>query len=378
MSSTDDTVPLANPRRPTVVPWRIGMLIDWAHATQPMIDFVDAAKLAIEQAHTAGLIDRPVEWVERKVYGGPNAATLDVLEAFRDLVYHQKVLGIIGPSLPDDLAACAPDFDKAGVPVLSLGGTLSLSSPYLFQLPNGSYVDEIRMIVNHAKAQGLRSIALIRDLSMMGEEYSATFSLAMREAGLRIAGTFGINPGPSMDELRQAIRTMQATGAEALMSITVSVHRHLVAALAETDWKPARLMVCNFVAAIPDFDGPEAFEGWIGVDQFDESNPVFASLVDDFATRYGRRSEHTYLAIGYDIGRTLARGLAMMTPSTPDGLRAGLEKVRLLRAAAGRPGSVISFAKNQRRGYSGNYLVKRTVDGGINRVIGGLLDEIGA
>jgi len=362
--------PMANPRRPSIVPWRIGMLLDWAYATQPVIDCADAVTLALEQAHASGQIDRAVELVVRKVYGGPNAATLDVLEAFRDLVYNQKVLGVIGPQLPDDMAACAPDFDRAGVPVISMGGTLSLSSPYLFQLPNGSYVDEIRMIVNHAKAAGHQSIAAIRDLSMMGEEYLSTFNLAMREAGMRIAGTYGINPSPSQNELRDAVRTMQATGADALMSISVSVHRHLVAAMKELGWHPAKFMVCNFVAAIPDFDGPEAFEGWVGVDQFDESNPVFARMVDDFELRYGRRGGHTYMAIGYDIGRALARGLSMMAPSTPDGLRAGLEKVRLLPAAAGAPGTVISFAKNQRRGYNGDYLVRRTVENGVNKVIG--------
>ena len=376
--TTDSNKPLTNPRRPSIVPWRIGMLLDWAHATQPMIDCADAVTLALEQAHAARQIDRSVELVVRKVYGGPNAATLDVLEAFRDLVYNQKILGIIGPQLPDDMTACAPDFDKAGVPVLSMGGTLSLSSPYLFQLPNGSYVDEIRMIVNHAKAAGHKSIAVIRDLSMMGEEYLATFNLAMREAGLRIAGAYGISPSPSLDELRDAVRAMESTRADALMSISVSVHRHLVAAMKEVGWNPAKLMVCNFVAAIPDFDGPEAFEGWVGVDQFDESNPVFRRMVDAFEKRYGRRGGHTYMAIGYDIGRTLARGLSMMAPSTPDGLRAGLEKVRLLPAAAGAPDTAISFAKNQRRGYNGDYLVRRTVENGVNKVIGGMRVDTGA
>jgi branched-chain amino acid transport system substrate-binding protein len=375
--TTDGAKPLGNPRRPTIVPWRIGLLLDWAYATQPMIDCADAVSLALEQAYATGQIDRNVELVGRKVYGGPNAATLDVVEAFRDLAYNQKVLGVIGPQLPDDMAACAPDFDRAGVPVLSMGGTLSLSSPYLFQLPNGSYVDEIRMIVNHAKAAGHKSIAVIRDLSMMGEEYLATFNLAMREAGVRIAGAYGINPSPSRDELRDAVRAMEATRADALLSISVSVHCHLVAAMKEVGWNPAKLMVCNFVAAIPDFDGPEAFEGWVGVDQFDEGNPVFAKLVDDFEARYGRRGGHTYMAIGYDIGRTLARGLSMMAPSTPDGLRAGLEKVRLLPAAAGAPGTVISFAKNQRRGYNGDYLVRRTVRNGINKVIGGMWVDTG-
>ncbi|HEX2477473.1 MAG TPA: ABC transporter substrate-binding protein, partial [Lacipirellulaceae bacterium] len=211
--------------------------------------------------------------------------------------------------------------------------------------------------------------------TMMGEEYNATFTLAMREAGLRIAGTYGINASPSMEELRVAVQAMQTTGADTLMVITVAIHRYLVAAMQEVGWNPAKLMVCNFVAAIPEFDGPDAFEGWVGVDQFDEGNPVFQRMVNDFTARFGRRNGHTYMAIGYDIGRTLARGLAMMAPSTPDGLRAGLERVRLLPAAAGARGTVISFAKNQRRGYSGDYLVRRTVQDGVSKVIGGMLPD---
>lgn len=228
------------------------------------------------------------------------------------------------------------------------------------------------MVINHARAQGHQRIALIRDQSMMGEEYAATFSLAKREAGLEIATIRGIRPSPNQDELVDAISAAAATNADALLVITVAVHRHFVAALDRVGWKPARYMVCNMVGSIPGFDGPSAFEGWVGIQQYHEDNPVFRRLVERFERRYGRRLGHDYQAIGYDIGRTLARALSMMAPSTPEGLRDALEKVRMLPASAGAPGTMVSFAKNDRRGYKGDYLVYRTVERGVNRALGGL------
>lgn len=377
MAEQTEAIPASNPRRPATVPWRIGMLLDWAYMTQPLIDYRDALVLALEEAHATGVIDRSVEFVVRTVYGGPNASALDVLAAFRELAYQERVHAILGPTLPDDMMACRHEFDRAMVPVLSFGATLSVSSPFLFQLPNGTYVDEIRMIVNYARAQGQRSVALIRDSSMMGEEYSTTFVQAMREAGLRVAGVSSIRPSPTPEELQSAAQSARDAGADALLLISVAIHRNFVDALNRIAWQPCKLMVCNFVAAIPGFDGPSAFEGWVGIDQFDEKNPVFAGMVAAFERRFGRRAAHTYQALGYDIGRALARGLSMMAPSTPEGLRDALEKVRMLPAAAGGPGTVISWAKNDRRGYKGNYLVYRTVVDGVSKVIGRLDEFLG-
>jgi ABC-type branched-subunit amino acid transport system substrate-binding protein len=376
MAEKADTTPTSNPRRPTTVPWRIGMLIDWAYATQPMIDYADAVTLAFEEAQGAGIIDRSVELVVRKVYGGPNASALEVLAAFRDLAYEQRVHAIIGPTLPDDMMACRHEFDRAMVPVLSFGGTLNISSPFLFQLPNGTYVDEIRMIVNYARSKVYRSIALLRDATMMGEEYTSTFTQAMRESGLRVATIRSIRPSPSQAEIVEATEAARDSKADALLVISVAVHRHFAEALERSAWTPAKLMVCNFVAAIPGFDGPGAFEGWVGIDQFDEANPVFTAMIAAFERRFGRRAAHTYQAIGYDIGRTLARGLSMMAPSTPEGLRDALEKVPMLPAAAGGRGTVISLAKNDRRGYKGGYLVYRTVQDGMSRCVGALTDYV--
>lgn len=371
-----EATPLANPRRPSLVPWKVGLLIDWAFATDPIKDYADAITLAFEEARAQALIDRDVELVVRKVYGGPNASAHDVLAAFRELAYEGRVHAIIGPTLPDDMMMCRHEIDRAQVPIVSFGGTLGISSPWLFQLPNGTYVDEIRMIVNHARAAGHTSIALLRDMSMMGDEYAATFQLAAREAGIRVAAVQAIRPGPSQAEITASIEALRESGADALLIITVAVHRNFVNALEAACWSPAKLMVCNFVGSLPGFDGPEAFEGWVGIDQYDESNPVFMQMADSFERRFGRKAGHTYQAIGYDIGRTLARAFAMMAPSTPEGLRDAIEKVRMLPAAAGRKGTVVSFSKNDRRGYKGDYLVYRTVEDGMNKVIGGLSDHV--
>lgn len=62
----DEETLTANPRRASIVPWRVGLLIDWAHQTQPMLDHANATELALEQAWQDGLIDRRVELVARK------------------------------------------------------------------------------------------------------------------------------------------------------------------------------------------------------------------------------------------------------------------------------------------------------------------------
>lgn len=68
------------------------------------------------------------------------------------------------------------------------------------------------MIVRHARAQGYRHIALIRDASMMGDEYAATFGQAMGESGLQVAGIYAINPMPSQASVLEAVTAAKRSG----------------------------------------------------------------------------------------------------------------------------------------------------------------------
>jgi len=97
-----------------------------------------------------------------------------------------------------------------------------------------------------------------------------------------------------------------------------------------------------------------------------------------FLTRYSRRFGGAppvccYPAHMYDMGRAIAEGIALARPVSPEGLRRGLERVRMLPATMGAPGTVIGFGPYDHRGYKGSdYLVLRTVRDGRE----GLVDEL--
>jgi len=76
----------------------------------------------------------------------------------------------------------------------------------------------------------------------------------------------------------------------------------------------------------------------------------------------------------YDMGRALAEGIAFARPVSPEGLRRGLERVRMLPATMGAPGTVIGFGSYDHRGYKGSdYLVLRTVHNGREGLVEDLL-----
>src|SRR5262249_61748785 len=66
----------------------------------------------------------------------------------------------------------------------------------------------------------------------------------------------------------------------------------------------------------------------------------------------------------YDMGRLLAEGVARAPELTRAGVRAGLERVKALPAATGRPGTLMGFGNWDRGALKGPYLVLREWRGG--------------
>ena len=83
----------------------------------------------------------------------------------------------------------------------------------------------------------------------------------------------------------------------------------------------------------------QAMLGWTGVDQYDEANPVGQALLDEFDEAYGRRPEYCVPVVNFDIANVLLRAFADAHPLTPDGVRAALERVKMIPAASGSPGT---------------------------------------
>jgi hypothetical protein len=105
------------------------------------------------------------------------------------------------------------------------------------------------------------------------------------------------------------------------------------------------------------------FLGWVGLEQYDETNRVGEAFLDRFEAEYHRRPEYYVPVCIRDISRALAAAFANAQPLSPRGVLEALERVKMMPAASGAPGTRVSFGKWTRRGWMGpGYLVARSVE----------------
>lgn len=103
-------------------------------------------------------------------------------------------------------------------------------------------------------------------------------------------------------------------------------------------------------------------------DQYDEGNSVGQKFLDEYSEAYGRRPEWCVPVVNRDVAHTLLRALADAHPLSPRGLKEALERVKMMPAASGAPGTRVSFGNWSRRAWMGaGYLVARRLHAdGVN------------
>jgi branched-chain amino acid transport system substrate-binding protein len=144
-------------------------------------------------------------------------------------------------------------------------------------------------------------------------------------------------------------------------------------ALQELNWDPPRYMGTAFQNAWLHDVMWQAIRGWTGLDQYDEANRVGQQFLDDYQSAFGRRPEYCVPVVNRDIATVVLNALADAHPLTPRGVMEALERVKMLPAAAGSPGTRLSFGKWTRRGWMGaGYLVARQLEPefGKSRLVG--------
>ena len=107
-------------------------------------------------------------------------------------------------------------------------------------------------------------------------------------------------------------------------------------------------------------DWRAGFEGWVYVDTVSDANPVRAALRD-------QSRMHAASPIGvaaYDIGRLLGEGAVLADDHGPAAVREGLERVKRLPAATGKPGTTMGFGDWDHAALKGDALVLRAWRGG--------------
>ncbi|WP_051289219.1 ABC transporter substrate-binding protein [Mycobacterium sp. URHD0025] len=345
-----------------VTPARIGLLIDYLDEDGGYDEnILPALQLVAGEYPERGILERPVEFVVRAVQGLPQGSFRAVRAAFDELI-EQDVLVIFGPWVSENGVALRRYVeDLAEIPIITMAASESMLGEWVFGLPAGSMEEEPIIMATVAALDGCRRVGLAFEDSLIGREYLRTTREACRDAGLTITAEVAI---PQLErEKRTAVAVLAADKPDAIMHVGFGLGIiGMNAALSDVGWMPPRYTTTAFEFAATGQWWREQLAGWIGLDQYDERNPTGQAFLDRFEQAYGRRPEYFFPLYTYDVGRLMMTALATARPLTGPAVKEALERIKMLPAATGAPGTRMRFGKFIRHGWVGSeFLVARRV-----------------
>ncbi|GMU77975.1 MAG: hypothetical protein AMXMBFR46_07720 [Acidimicrobiia bacterium] len=347
-----------------VAPIKFGILADLVLHPTPERDVKQDMylpfELVFEDAYEAGVLDRPVEIVFREVDGLPRGTVKAVIDAYGELV-DEGCLGIFGPNISENTIPLREEIERRfRVPAISLCGADDWLGQWTFGLPNGSMTDEPIVIAHLIAKAGLKSAGVLVERSIIGQLYLRGFRDACRDAGIKIVAEETI--AQTDLDIGAAVHAIHAAKPDALVHLGFGFGViRINEALRAVDWAPARFMGTSFEDAYFSNEIWDAFVGWVGLEQYDETNPVGQRFLDRFEAVYGRRPEYFAPVVCRDVATAFLRAFTNAEPLSPRGVMEALERVKMVPAASGSPGTAISFGKWTRRGWMGaGYLTARS------------------
>jgi branched-chain amino acid transport system substrate-binding protein len=343
-------------------PIRVGILHDMTDDIDDELpDSSLEARLrpACDARVASGRLDREVEFVHAAGLGLPEGSAAAVERAFRDLE-EQDVLLVVGPAVGDNALIATPLADEARLPTINWAGTERARGEFMFHLQVGSHEDESVLLARHVASLGVRRVGVIFDRSPIGRRYAAFFESECEILGLDLTARVGI--APLADDASNEVRAAKGSGAEALVYLGLGLVGTVVArARRSIGWHvPAAMNSAGLRGYDPAY-GTE-IEGWVYVDMVADDNRVLADLWAGSAA--AAAVSLMTLAVGYDLGQLVAEGLARAPELTRQGVRDGLELVKLVPAAEGRAGTTLGFGHCDHGALHGEYLVLREWRGG--------------
>ncbi|HTR69403.1 MAG TPA: ABC transporter substrate-binding protein [Mycobacteriales bacterium] len=347
-------------------PIKLGVLMDWAlppdHPQERVEDFFFPLELVFRDGLEGKVIDRPVELIVRSTWGLPMGSVKAVIDAFGELV-DEGCLAVFGPSISDNCIPMREAIEERfRVPAISVSGSDDWLGEWTFSLPQGSLTDEPIFWADILAREGHTEVGVLIEQSLVGDTYARHFRAACQRLGIRIVAEEQI--AQTADNVEPALRSVREAKATAFVHCGFGFGLMMVnSVLGTLDWDPLRLMGTAFQNAWFHQAAWDAMLGWTGVDQYDEANAVGQSFLDRFSDVYGRRPAWVVPLMNRDIATALLHAFADAHPLSPRGVKDALERVKMVPAAAGSPGTRISFGKWTRRGWMGaGYLVARRLD----------------
>jgi branched-chain amino acid transport system substrate-binding protein len=346
----------------TVKPARIGLLFDYVHDDGGYDEnVVPSLQLVVDDYVERGVVDRPVEFVVRAVQGLPNGSFRAVRDAFFELI-DEDVLVIFGPWVSENGVALRRYVEDLGqVPIITMGASENMLGEWVFGLPAGSMEEEPIIMATVAALDGCRTVGIAFESSLIGDEYLRTARAACKDVGLEIKAEVAI-PQVQTDK-RKAMAELAVHRPDGILHVGFGLGiPGMNDALTEIGWMPPRYTTTAFEFASTSPWWLEQLAGWIGLDQYDQRNTIGQAFLDRFEARHGHRPEYFFPVYCCDVGRVMMSALATARPLTGAGVKDALEKIKMMPAASGAPGTRLGFGKYIHRGWMGSeFLVARRV-----------------
>ena len=355
----------------TAEPIKIGYLMDFLlppdYPQELRDDLTKPFELVFDEGLKQKIIDRPVQVVFREVEGLPKGSVKAVIDAFGELV-DEGCLLVFGPHITDNAVPTREAIEERfRVPAISVTGSEDWLGEWTFSFSMGSMTDEPIFWADLLAKGGHGEVGVLVEQSLVGESYLRNFRHACKHKNIRIVAEASI--AQTAQDVSEAVRSLHEAKAAAIVhcGFGFGVVR-TSPVLAALGWDPPRFTGTAFQNAWLHPIMWKALLGWTGLDQYDEGNLVGQRFLDQFEAAYGRRPQYCVPVVNRDIAATLLRALADAHPLSPRGVKEALERVKMLPAASGAPGTRISLGKWTRRAWVGaGYLVARRLDpDGVN------------
>jgi hypothetical protein len=355
----------------TAEPIKLGYLFDFRlpeyFPKERREDLTRTFELVFTEGLKQRVIDRPVQIVFREVEGLPKGTVKAVIDAYGELV-EEGCLAIFGPSITDNAVPTREAIEQRfRVPGISVTGSEDWLGEWTFSFPQGSLTDEPIFWAQLLAKGAHTEVGVLVEQSLVGESYSKSFDSACRDAGIRIVAEERL--AQTAQDVTDAIRKVHEAKPSALVHCGFGFGiLHVNSALEALGWDPPRFTSTAFQNAWISPVLWQAFLGWTGIDQYDEANLVGQRFLDQYNAAYGRRPEYCLPVVNRDIATVLLRAFADARPLSPRGVKEALERVKMLPAASGAPGTMLRLGHWSHRAWMGaGYLVARRLDpDGIN------------
>ncbi|CAA0124510.1 Uncharacterised protein [Mycolicibacterium vanbaalenii] len=347
-------------------PIKVGYLMDiiipddWPQGLKT--DVVAPAELAFKRAYESGLIDRPVELVIREVDGMPKGTVKAVIDAYGELV-DEGCLAVIGPSIVDNAVPTKLEIEKRfHVPSVSMCASEDFLGEWTFSLPMGSHVEEPVFWARLIRKAGHKEVGVLAEQSLMGELYYKNFVRAAAREGIQITAVERLPQ--TFTDSSAAVKRLYDAKVPALVHCGFFFPMIMSwQTFEELQWDPPRYMPTSFQNSWINEHIWRAVQGWTGMDQWDAANTVAQAMLDDYEKEYGRRPQYCIPTQVYDIANVIAHALGDTHPLTPLATKEAIERVKMLPATCGSPGTCITFGKWMHRGWVGSgFLVANQLD----------------